>query len=160
MSPNRSDDTATLGRIRRLLLLTLLVSVPGMATELLFLGHIDGVLQLVPVTLLAAGLLALGWLALAPGPGAVRLVRVLMAVFVASGVAGVGLHARGNMEFELEMYPDRAGAALVRKTLTGATPVLAPATMALLGLVGLALTYHHPALGARSAPRPRQERLP
>lgn len=150
-------EPPTLARIRRFLLGTLLIGVPGMGTELLFIGHIDGVLQLIPVTLLAAGLLSLGWLALAPGPAALRVVRVVMAVFVASGVVGVWLHAKGNLEFELEMYPDRAGVALIRKILTGATPVLAPGSMALLGLVGLALTYHHPALRRRGAAGPSKE---
>jgi hypothetical protein len=150
-------EPLTLARIRRFLLGTLLIGVTGMGTELLFLGHIDGVLQLIPVTLLATGMVSLAWLALAPGPTAIRAVRVLMAVFVASGIVGVGLHLRGNLEFELEMYPNRAGAALLRKTLTGATPVLAPGSMALLGLVGLALTYHHPALERREAAGPAKE---
>jgi hypothetical protein len=30
------------------------------------------------------------------------------------------------------------------KTITGATPVLAPGSMVLLGLVGFAYTYRHP----------------
>ena len=59
---------------------------------------------------------------------------------VASGLAGVILHYRGNEAFELEMYPTLSGAALVFETITGATPVLAPGSMALLGLVGLAAT--------------------
>ena len=74
-----------------------------------------------------------------------------MACFVASGVLGVGLHYRGNVEFERELYPALAGMELVRKTLTGATPVLAPGSMALLGLVGLCLTFRHPALRGREA---------
>jgi len=32
------------------------------------------------------------------------------------------------------------------KALAGATPVLAPGSMSLLGVVGLALTYRHPLL--------------
>jgi hypothetical protein len=40
--------------------------------------------------------------------------------------------------------------SLISKTLTGATPVLAPGSMSLLGVVGLAFTYRHPAL--RSQP--------
>jgi hypothetical protein len=64
-----------------------------------------------------------------------------MALFVANGLLGVGLHYRGNHEFELEMYPTMVGMELVRETLTGATPVLAPGSMALLGLVGLAAVH-------------------
>ena len=39
------------------------------------------------------------------------------------------------------MYPSMAGMKLVRDTLTGATPVLAPGSMALLRLVGLAAVH-------------------
>ena len=58
------------------------------------------------------------------------------------------LHYQGNTAFELEMYPDMAGLELVQKTLTGATPVLAPGSMALLGLVGLAAVLRHPLMQA------------
>jgi hypothetical protein len=51
------------------------------------------------------------------------------------------LHFRGNAEFELEMYLSMAGTELIGKTLTGATPVFAPGTMALLGGLGLAASY-------------------
>jgi hypothetical protein len=65
-------------------------------------------------------------------------------------VLGVGLHYDGNEEFELEMYPTMAGVELVQNTLTGATPVLAPGSMTLLGLDGLAHTYRHPSLNANA----------
>ena len=145
------SESQTLARLRRFLLATLFAGVIGMGLELLFIGHVEGAFQLVPLTLLGAGFVCLAWLAVAPGPNALRTVRVVMALFVLSGITGVGLHAKGNMEFELEMYPDRAGLALMQKILTGATPVLAPGSMALLGLVGLAVTYHHPALGRPAA---------
>jgi hypothetical protein len=65
-------------------------------------------------------------------------------------VIGVGLHYTGNAEFEVEMYPSLSGLALVGGALTGATPVLAPGSMTLLGLVGLAYTYRHPRLYRKS----------
>jgi hypothetical protein len=58
----------------------------------------------------------------------------------------VGLHLNGNVEFERELHPDERGLEFVRKTVAGATPVLAPGSMSLLGIVGLAFTYRHPAL--------------
>ena len=39
-----------------------------------------------------------------------------------------------------------SGAELIRKVSTGATPVLAPGTMSLLGVIGLLHAYRHPAL--------------
>ena len=67
-----------------------------------------------------------------------------MVVFLATGLIGVGLHYRGNEEFELEMSPSLAGSSLMSKALTGATPVLAPGSMWLLGVVGLAFYAMHP----------------
>jgi hypothetical protein len=43
---------------------------------------------------------------------------------------------------------------LISKTLTGATPVLAPGSMSLLGLIGLAFTYGHPGLRSPEEKRP------
>ena len=127
--------------VRRFLQGVLTVGVVGLATELLFIGHVENRLQLVPVVLLAGGLVAVAWQAVWPSRTSVLMVRGLMGLFVVSGLLGVGLHYRGNHEFEREMYPSMAGIELVRKTLTGATPVLAPGSMALLGLVGLAAVH-------------------
>lgn len=136
-----ASDRARLDGVRRFLLFTLIAGIVGMSLELLFIGHVEDRLQLVPLVLLPAGLSALVWHALRPSRASTQGVRLLMALFVASGLLGIGLHYRGNHEFELEMYPSMAGMELVRATLTGATPVLAPGSMALLGLVGLAAVH-------------------
>jgi hypothetical protein len=128
-----------------------MVGFAGMGLELLFIGHVEDRLQLVPVVLLPTGLIAIAWHTLRPSRASARSVRLLMALFVASGGLGVGLHYRGNHEFELEMYPSMAGMELVRETLTGATPVLAPGSMALLGLVGLAAVHGFPS-GPQNGP--------
>jgi hypothetical protein len=135
------SDRARLAGLRRFLIVTLMAGVVGMGLELLFIGHVEDRLQLVPIVLLPAGFAALVWHALRPTPASARGVRLLMLLFVASGLLGVGLHYRGNQTFELEMYPTMAGLELVQKTLTGATPVLAPGSMALLGLVGFAAVH-------------------
>jgi hypothetical protein len=134
-------DRERLARLRRFLLLTVMVGIVGLGLELLFIGHVEDQLQLVPIMLLPAGLIALAWHTARPSRTSARGVRLLMALFVVSGLLGVGLHYRGNQEFELEMYPSRTGMELVRETLTGATPVLAPGSMALLGLVGLGAVH-------------------
>ena len=133
-----------LAHLRRFLLVTLMVGVVGMGLELLFIGHVEDPLQLVPIVLLPAGLVALAWHAWHPTGASARGVRLVMVLFLASGLLGVGLHYRGNHEFELEMHPSMAGMELVRETLTGATPVLAPGSMALLGLVGLGTVHGWP----------------
>ncbi len=151
-----TSDDLTLASLRRFLLVTLIAGAAGMGVELMFIGHVEDRLQLVPVVLLTAGVAALLWHAVRPGAASVRAVRLLMMLFVGSGVLGVGLHYRGNHEFEREMYPTMAGVELVRNTLTGATPVLAPGSMALLGLVGLA-AVHRLSPGHRGAPATTKE---
>ena len=125
--------------------------VLGMGAELLLIGHVEGVTQLVPVAVLAVGAMVLIWYAARPRSLTVWALRVAMLSSVASGLAGVILHYRGNEAFELDIYPTMSGATLLWETVTGATPVLAPGSMALLGLVGLATTYHHPALASEPA---------
>ena len=69
-----------------------------------------------------------------------------MALFIASGLVGLWFHCSGNMAFELEMSSTTAGWELLRETLSGAIPALAPALMVHLGLLGLIYTYRHPLL--------------
>jgi hypothetical protein len=69
-----------------------------------------------------------------------------MFAFIAVGVLGVGLHYDGNVDFERELNPSERGWTFVRKTVAGATPVLAPGSMVLLGLVGLAHAYRYPSM--------------
>ncbi len=150
----RMFDTA--GRIRAVLLATLAIGMIGMMSELLLIGHRETVQQQVPLMLLALGIVVAGWHATAPRATTVRALQVAMLLFVVSGAVGVALHYRGNVEFELEIYPGLGGVELVQKTLTGATPVLAPGSMTLLGLIGLTHAYKHPCLD-RGASAPRSE---
>ena len=124
--------------LRRLLLGTFAVGVLGTSAELLLLGHFDGWQQIIPLPLLAISVVALIIQLRRPTSAARAAFQALMWFFLISAPVGVGLHFQGNVEFEREMYPDMAGFELIKKTMTGATPVLAPGTMALLGLVGIA----------------------
>jgi hypothetical protein len=132
--------------VRRLLLSTLVLGIVGTCAELLLLGHFDDWKQLIPLALFAIALLLLLWHAVHTGAAPLRALRITMFAFVLSGGIGVLLHYRGNVEFELEMYPSTAGLALFKKAMTGATPTLAPGTMVVLGFVGLAYTLGHPRL--------------
>ena len=123
----------------------------GTEVELLLLKHTDGVWQLLPVYLVGAALLAAGWVGASPGPSSLRLLRGIMWIFVASGLAGIVLHFRGNVTFEQESDPSIAGAALLRRAVMGASPTLAPGTMLQLGLVGLVFLFRHPGLQTRKA---------
>lgn len=134
------DDTRALARVRKLLLALLAAGSASTGLELLLLGHFEEITQVVPLVLLAAGIAIAAW-HLASSGASVPALRGLMMLFVASGAVGIALHYRGNVEFELEMYPSLSGIDLIEKTLTGATPVFAPGAMALLGAIGLMASY-------------------
>jgi hypothetical protein len=131
--------------LRAFLLVALLLSLAGTLAELLLLEHFEDAWQWAPIALLAAALLTLGFYALERGPRSLNVLRVLMVLCVVSGFVGVLLHYRGNVEFELEMYPDLSGWKLFKDAMMGATPALAPGAMLQLGLIGLAWTFRHPA---------------
>jgi len=118
----------------------------GTLVELLLIGHDESAPQFVPLALLSVGTVIALSAVVAPSVIALRALQGLMVAFLISGPVGIGLHSRGNLEFELERQPNAAGFPLFSKVATGATPVLAPGSMALLGAVGLASTYRHPLL--------------
>jgi hypothetical protein len=117
-----------------------LVGSVGTAAELLLLEHTDGVSQFVPLVLIVAGCVAALLLKVRPGTFALRLFQATMLAFIVSGAVGIFLHYAGNMEFELELQPESSRAELAWEAMKGATPVLAPGTMALLGAIGLVST--------------------
>jgi hypothetical protein len=139
------------GRLRRLLLALFVFGSVGVVAELGLLGHYEDYKQYIPLVLLALGLPAAGWLAVAPGRGSVVAFRGLMVLFVAGGIVGLVLHYRTNAEFELEIFPVMGGWELFWESLRGATPALAPGTMVELGLLGLLATFRHPAASRSGA---------
>ena len=143
MSDTRSGATTTV--FRGCLLVLFLIGVVGTGAELLLLGHTEDLWQWVPLVLMAASLVTLGWRVVDRGVRSLRVFRGMTILFVLSGVVGLWLHYHGNVEFELEMYPGLHGFELFRESVTGATPTLAPGTMLELGLLGLLYTYRHPA---------------
>lgn len=152
-----AQESFTLTRIRAALLWTLVLGAAGTLAELLLIGHDESAPQYVPLVLLVVGILGGAAVAYRPSPGGVRLLQLLMVLYVGGGVLGVGLHYQGNEEFELEMHPSIAGRELLTKVLTGATPVLAPGSMSLLGIVGLVYTYRHPLLRLHAPDVPSEE---
>ena len=151
MAPlSRSD---TLGFIRVVLLAALVLGIVGTAIELFLLEHTEDGWQWAPIALLGVALLVLAWYGAGRRPASLRAFRGVMVLFLLSGLLGVWLHYRGNVEFELEMYPDLAGLKLFKDAMMGATPALAPGTMIQLGMIGLAWAFRHPAL-RKGSPSP------
>jgi hypothetical protein len=155
-SASRATAATTLAAVRALLLGIFLLGAVGTAAELVLLEHYEEFWQISPLVLLGLGVLVAVWHLVRRDRVSVRALQLTMLLLVVSGVVGVVLHFKGNVEFELEMQPSMAGLALVWEALRGATPALAPGTMIQLGLVGLAATFRHPAL-ARPAGRDTTE---
>lgn len=125
----------------RILLLTLFViGTAGLLVELVLLEHYEDIWQLIPMVLLAAGLVLVAWYAFRPSPASQQAFRGLMLAYLASGIVGVFLHYQVNTEFELERDGGLRGLGLFTEAIYGATPTLAPGAMVQLGLLGLVAT--------------------
>ena len=158
MPASRSaPETPPLSTIRTVLLWLVVLGSAGTMAELLLIGHHESLTQRIPLILLAASVVLGGATLALPRRALVRVLQLLMVLMLGGGLLGVGLHYSGNEEFELEIYPTMAGMELVSEALTGATPVLAPASMSLIGVVGLVFTYRHPSLRAPRTAGSHQE---
>jgi hypothetical protein len=138
--------------LRKFVLAILVIGQVGVLADLLVLNHFEDSWQLVPLVLIGLALAAVAWYLLGGGAASLRLLQVTMALFVVAGAAGVVLHYRGNLEFQLEIDASQHGWALFKKVIHAkAPPALAPGAMAQLGLLGLAYVFRHPALERRGA---------
>lgn len=122
-----------------------IIGMVGLAVELLLLDHTENFTQWIPLLMLGGGVVASMLLHFRPSAATVRVFQVLMVGLVVAGLAGIYFHYVGNAEFALERDSALSGTALVWNALRGATPALAPAALAQLGLLGLAYTHSHPA---------------
>ena len=132
--------------LRQLILWIVFLGIIGLLLELLLLEHFDSWTQWIPLVSLGLGLAASAAVARRPTKSAMRAFQLMMAVFVITGLVGLVLHLKGNVEWALERDPDLGGWQLIWKALRGATPALAPGALAQLGLLGLAWSYRHPAM--------------
>jgi len=131
----------TLATIRRLLLGLLAFGMTGTTAELWLMGHHEDWKQLIPLAMMGLSMVALIWFWRSQQGAAAWLFRVCMVLLAVTGAAGSVLHYRANMEFQLEMDSSLGGMALLTKVLHAkAPPALAPANMALFGLLGLIST--------------------
>lgn len=130
----------------RLLLAIFFAGLFGTTAELVFLEHYEDVKQLIPLVVAALGFAVGGWYAARPSTTSLRGFRAVLVLFVFSGAVGLFLHFSGNVEFEKERDATLSGFGLMWGALTGATPALAPGTMAFLAVIGYA------AIVARQAP--------
>lgn len=140
-----SSPSTTLDVLRRRLLAVLLLGFVGTAVELILTGHSEDPLQWIPLVLLAVAMVATIAMLLslrAPLAMTTQLFQIAMVSLIIGGALGAVLHYRANLEFKHEMDPSLAGFALFRSVITAkAPPTLAPGTLVVFGLFGLACTF-------------------
>jgi hypothetical protein len=144
--------------IRRILLGLVLLGICGLTLELLLLEHTESATQLLPFAVLGAGLAGTVAVGVRPNVRSIRFFQIVMLLFIATGLLGLYLHLRGNIGFEREQDPSARGFDLVWRSLHGGVPLLAPAAMAQLGLLGLVFAYRHPLLRTVTTTTISQER--
>jgi len=146
-----------LATIRRILLALVLLGIIGLTLDLLLLEHTGSATELIPFAVLGVGLITTVAVGVRPTRRSLRLFQVAMVTIVATGLLGLYLHLRGNVLFEQEQDPSARGLALIWRSLRGGVPLLAPAAMAQLGLLGLVFAFRHPVLRSGAVPNTPQE---
>lgn len=141
MQENRLIDV-----LRHAVLAVFIFAVIGTGSELVLLEHTEDVWMWIPLALMALSMLNVIACLVARKPGLLQVFKGLMYLFILSGFVGTWMHYKGNMEFELEMYPAMKGVELFWESMKGATPALAPGTMVQFGLLGLIYAFKHPVL--------------
>ena len=141
-----TESDRTLATLRKILLVILLLGMAGTSVELLLLGHTEDLNQLIPLILLGLGFGAVGWNMVGRSRLSLRAVQLLMLGFAVSGLLGAVFHFQANHAFQTEVDPTLTGSNLLWAIFQAKSPpALAPGTMALLGFIGLAYAYRHPA---------------
>ena len=135
-------------RLRDFLLLLYVIVTVGTVLDLILLGHLENVRQGAPLLVLPAGLLALTWHRIRRTRRATRAFQFAMLLAVTTGFAGLWFHSSQNVGFAFEMDPSAGGWPILRESLLGPAPTLAPGTLVHIGLLGLLYTYRHPWLRA------------
>ncbi|HEY7034524.1 MAG TPA: hypothetical protein VH482_24520 [Thermomicrobiales bacterium] len=135
------NDRAALRRLATFLHLLAAALFVGTIGELIAAKHYDSAMQLVPFALCALGLLAVPALRTRPTRPVVLAIRALMVVTAAGSLLGVYEHVMGNLDFVREVRRHADTMTVVKQTLQGADPILAPGVLAVAAAVTLAATY-------------------
>jgi hypothetical protein len=145
---SQRSPVVTLATLRRLLLALLVVALVGTAAELLLTGHDEDAWQMIPLVVLGMAVIASLVMSVtivmrpARATAAIRLFQGTMVLLILSGGMGSTLHYQASMEFKREMDPSLKGFALFSSVIQAkAPPTLAPGSLALLGLLGLACVF-------------------
>ncbi|MER3437798.1 MAG: hypothetical protein C4346_09555 [Chloroflexota bacterium] len=130
-----------LQRLHRFLHLLAAAMFAGTIAELIAAKHYQDGVQFIPFALCAAGLIAVLAAWRRPDHKTLRSVRVLLIVIALGSLWGIWEHVEGNLAFVHEVRPHADTATVIRSTLQGGAPILAPAALAAAAAVGIAATY-------------------
>ncbi len=117
----------------------LIISTLGLLMELTLIGHYEEFWQYAPMVVLGVYLFAILATGNKKGVSYVGVLKSIFLLTMITGFIGMVLHLKNNLEFELEMYPSIDGWELIKKSLSGALPVLAPGSLIPVGLIGFLL---------------------
>src|SRR6185436_15413893 len=118
-------------------------------TELFFLSHWSETIQFLPFALSGLGLITLAFAYFRPSQGTLNWMRWSMYGIGACSFIGFYEHMVNNYGFWLEIKPSATTWDLIKATLEGANPVLAPGILLLGAVIALAAIYEHPLLGTK-----------
>lgn len=113
----------------------------GTIAELVAAKHYQSSVQFVPFALCAAGFIAVLAAWRRPDRRTLMTVRAMLIVIALGSVWGIWEHVEGNLEFVHEVRPHADTATVIRSTLQGGAPILAPAALAAAAATGIAATY-------------------
>jgi len=136
-------------RFRRFLLVLVEVLCVGTVIELWLARHIQQTEQLIPFALCGLAFLSTLAVLLRPTRPTLLLLRGVMLLVIAGSLLGGWLHLQANHELVTELHPNMSSFDALLTSLMGAAPLLAPGILGLAGVLALAATYYHPALGRR-----------
>jgi hypothetical protein len=152
------NESAALGRLTRFLHLLAAGLFVGTIAELIAAKHYDSTMQLVPFALCGLGLMAVATLTMRPTRPVVLATRALMLVTAGGSLLGVYEHVTGNLEFVHEVRRHADTMTVVKQTLQGADPILAPGVLAIAAAITLAATYATSVMRT-AEPAPARHRL-
>jgi hypothetical protein len=154
------NEQLILSRLRSILFATAALMFVGTIAELIAAEHTGGPVQLLPFALCGIALLSVGLVWRKPGRRSILIVRSVMGVMIAGSLFGIGQHIWNDFRLAQEFQPGASAAMLIRESLTGGVPILAPGILAAGAIVAIAATYgmSEPPAIAQSARR-QQDRI-
>ena len=140
------DSDHVLAKLRQFLLIISAGVFVMTVTELFFLSHWNETIQFLPFALSGLGLITLAFAYFRPTHGMLTTMRWSMFVIAACSLIGFYEHMVNNYSFWLEVKPSATTWDLIKATLEGANPVLAPGILMLGAVIALMAIYKHPML--------------